>query len=1589
MNKEISNFKDLLKVSLKQSKKGFNELFDSIPDSIFERIYRRNFNSNIILAEQILTNRLSEIDISDLEEEIAGIEGYAESIKYISDAIVNKEPILFATDVDNDGSLGQANLNIFNDTVGGLSDNLYIEYTKTYPTNSIRGFNLELVDEWVETENIDVSNRFTMITVDNGINSIVEQKRIEEKYPNSVIIITDHHVPNEGIECIRTDQTQIVNPKYRKGSDITGYFKEKNISGACLIGNICLSVIDNLKNKSILGLYVSDEKIRENKEQIVTLCTASNMLDYVDTDIRLKPLKEYEITKYSSTGVLLNSSNSLVNIVERNSDLSFLKDTGVNYKLVEDIISAVKEQNIYSKKLINLYYKTVAKDYEATGGDQFFSDLLQSIGNSDYEHIDDKLTKNYISLMRPIVFNLSADNGKDAYQTNILNEMIEVYKGLKRKERAIMDELRENMDKIVNIHSEDNITVVTPKSKEILSVFNRKFMSKAFNFENKGFLMFADTDNPEIFSGSMRSKYKLKDILKNKAEIEVSLKIRIEYIGHEVAAGFFVHFEKGEENQKEKLGLFFKWLNKTYIEAAKYDEDTNLEYLSVDFESLKHIDSISQKIRANVGSVQSIPVLFKLKPNMYITDKVTASDVSIYNLAKDKKFGYMPIPLSYKDQAIILPVESIKAAKESNFSVYMDIGYMDAGAFMSNGIKKGISPDNIKEVKINNKHRRALEEFYRDHYIKKDDVTSSDNYSVDVTNKMLLDIPYFSGSKGVAEFREVEALIVNLLAQSSSDYYSICDVEATGLGKSPKLTNIGFLNLKIDTNSGRKISIKEFNSGLYSSLNGREFYLTRDERKSISEINKDQFLSLSKENIDKVIIRDNKRFICSFLNNDKRVFNKSIWGDKVTFNRELNGNSIALLVKNKDTRQTPALESLTNIDNKMLNKYGIPANVVDKILIEKFDNKKIIFVTHNGISYDGNVIKSNLPKFSDRYHGSLQLDSTLFSKSYGLAYADNTVVKINIPQLKNKFFYSDEFAEVSLKTFLESYSSHKVYPDFSGKFSIKKDGEKLYLIDKEKKDSTILDLTRSELLEQISKATLLSVAEEMNWPVPKDAKENIFVSLSTIPINYRKYGIEKMSEYMMVLKSMTDDMPELVLPKIRSDVPSELAVDIKQFTANFDFSKTINKNIGSYVRALSFDDSDPELVLDNYDYFSDYGRALVKLNEVRYERYRDLWIAQSLIERYDFNSGELNDFAVKVLSEDTHFPEEKIVKIYNIVKKYKDDNNLDEIFVEEKHNNIVHALTNDDIANDLGYGDVMLEGLLTLSLNNIKNKSNYNLHDERPRGIVLNALVESTKLSLRSELLDNAYNSLSARQGRSYKRRGRSKFIDKNAFPEVVKFKLPEDILPSGSLIYTSVSHEAMTKVDMNELNSDLNDLIVYKVMHSTLAKNKKVEVNTRLKIGEILKANDEKMINLEDKFVENFGVINFSRCQQELKKVADHLFDIANGAAPPNLSRYKLEYLDDDDFIKLKGFLDSLRGMTEIFNEGGSANFNMAEVFLEDVKQKEFQCNSELFGFILDSYKQKPEKFMITKCEDLVRTFLKEEISQYYDHSIKRNIKK
>lgn len=329
-----------------------------------------------------------------------------------------------------------------------------------------------------------------IITADNGINSRDEQKKIQEKFPNAKLIVTDHHNPDPGLVVIEDVNTLIFNPKHNP----TEFYKKFNISGAATLAVLLRRVLEKRLSQEEIGAN------KRNIDNIRTLSRVANLLDYVDTDPMDKPEKDYVVTKFLQLQGLMNVNNSLNKIIMGGLPRAFIAELkkiipDLNDEVMKEEARNIQTQNIVAKILLKMHLES--KDNLKLTGDDFAPEFLRELNDQKTYQEANHVNKNYIEQLRPVIFNLSVDDEKTAFSECVGNAMVSCYESIRESEKTMSFELRKG--KAIRRSALANSSIGYADSK-VLQTFNRKFMGKVYNDENPGFTAMLDSVGKEKVS---------------------------------------------------------------------------------------------------------------------------------------------------------------------------------------------------------------------------------------------------------------------------------------------------------------------------------------------------------------------------------------------------------------------------------------------------------------------------------------------------------------------------------------------------------------------------------------------------------------------------------------------------------------------------------------------------------------------------------------------------------------------------------------------------------------------------------------------------------------------------------------------------------------------------------------------------------------------------------------------------------------------------------------------------------------------------------------------------------------------------------
>ncbi len=1397
------------------------ELFDQIPDSLFDGIFKYNFNGDLSLAEKILFSQFKEIDRSDLDLNISKIKNYKGSISRIKDYMDTQKPIVVFTDNDNDGSLAQAVLLEFKRLLPEQTKNVHIVYCQTVNGNTTRGFTVDLLEKWAEENDISNTEDFLMMTADNGINSLAEQQKIEERFPNIKLVITDHHLPEKGLSVQDTEKTFVFNPKFKT----TKGFKNKNISGAHTLGVLLEPIVKELAPKAEL-------------RNLRNLFYVSNMLDWVQTDIRHKPVEEYLIEQFQEIGPLLNINSSIAKIITSKEpdvllEKIFDKLPEIDREKISTEITNMRLENVTAAKLLYVKAKIdqemkekrdfytqpsnnnnvddeeydselqtenleeeLNKEFSAShfsnyqdfithkvtadfDQDKFLKDYMDIIiSDEKFSHFNE----NYIEQLRPYIYHYTAIGNKSEYEVHLLDAMKEVFHRLKRYERNIIEEFRKHdiLDKI----KLENVTFMSPKFSEMNALFTRRFMGRVFNEENRGFIAFFDGGNKSKIMGSCRTLVDLPEILASKKGLPEHLELTFQ--GHHRAAGFYIERKDGNDITRTDIMSVAAFLQQK-VEVALDNQEERHKYVIVDPTNMGIIDKINTACKSHVGNMLTIKPLLKVDRSTYFTNNKTQEIVSIGELLDSKKYGFTPFDLNFHGDVVIVATELLRQLSEKNYKDYLSLNTMSSGAFIAGGVvdaSKLKASDKVVLNSVAKDNQKLMGQFYKENFIDKG------QFHLDITREQMFNALIFQNNKKFCEkeFAEVESFVISLIDKYSEGdpnfKYVVFDTEANGLGKAPKIFNYGALEFVIDQDSGTKIPMNDF---------------------------------IQKYKSEEMDRPDNFKF----------DFENGV----VIVNRRIKAQLFSLLIKDNDFKLTLAIQALTGISQTMLNKYGMLTGDADILIADRYKDTKCIFQAHNS-NYDTGVIAANLPRVKEVIDNNLLCDSARPAKAHRLAYQDMTLNSLCKEAYdKGAFFFDDILSDYSVSHKLKSNQENFQFPDVRSDFLLKVKGQEVFLIDLRKNIEQLLPYSRSSLIENLDAFKRALPENRVKYSVVALAKQE----------SIRSCILHNLKESIVYIDT-PDVLKEKTITKKTKDGDVTLSLNydltiaeklFKEFCQHYHFDTTLTNNFINFKEAVISDfkagsffskekRSEEEVYLiapeerplseeekkqleeaaknakkekkskkgeekveaTFTEIFLKAAEEFLMANKKLHLEFSSMWEYRKVLDLFDpkTDASGITEYEMKGLIYNTGLEKERIVNIVNQVHNYKTDYKLDKFYPDELHNNIDTD------------GDAFLEGLLFIQrlVRSQYNPYNKDQHLQNAINIYSDALETTTVKSLINQHLINEVawskiNSFSNKQASTYTRSDRQgKFVIspvvRNAFhPQRAEFKLKS--LPEGSYV--------------------------------------------------------------------------------------------------------------------------------------------------------------------------------------------------------------
>lgn len=960
------------------------------------------------------------------------------------------------------------------------------------------------------------------------------------------------------------------------------------------------------------------------------------------------------------------------------------------------------------------------------------------------------------------------------------------------------------------------------------------------------------------------------------------------YQGHTVAAGFFIKKVTKDVNEKTIIALnneMSKVVEKIKIRDAKKSNN----HVLVNFDGVDLINKINAKLKSNLPNAKAIEPLIKLNKDSFVTDNETTKQVQIGKLVENKRYGYKPVAINFAGDAMILPVEMIKHVANNNYQDYIQLGYMDEGAFIGKGIKTkdSIAPEKITEIFVDENYRRDLENYYKENFKKEK------NYSVDISEDILKEIPYFKNNKYAdIEYKRFKNMVISILDESNAEILAITDTEGTGLGQAPKLINLGVMDLSIDTDGSTTVDIDIFEKNAYKNFKGVEYLINNDQKEMLEEISSSDYDALSFKEKMKVL-KDNDGKVYKIISNIEKleIENKKIENNKVIINRKIKASMAAVMINNSDVKLTQEIITLTGIDNKFVKNVGIKANEADQVWIDRYKGKNVIFQAHN-LPYDNGILKANLNETTKMIRNSLVSDSALYSRKMKLAYDKIMIAKVkNVPEIKTMEFYDSEYSDISFSRFLND-ENFKRMPDRTGRYVIKK------------------EIKNNELIFLII-----------------DKKENKEFELEGVTVDYIKDGLERDEmnlqsiKYSVQMLSLHEAIRNMLLSKIDLDkdvkkieIPENLKGKedmMNFFMEEYHFDETLNENVENFITALIMlrDEKEIEFLKekDAKENILNFGESFLLENKEIVSKFQEAWIYKKILEEYEPSSKNTSEEIIKQLSYKTDLPEYKIKNVLEDAYEYKKKYNIDHVVVHECHNNIIY--------NKDGYGDVVLEGVLTIKRLVDTTYNSYTNQTIDPTSCFLNNILETKEKALNAEIGDVALDAYSRKQSQSYTRKEKTDKISEMLNPQRLRFKLGNNILPQGSFIEIERAKKYLSKKNIKELEKKIKFIVVNEIVKSSII----VDSSKTFAISEecadvllnMIKENEPKIKKYKKEIRELLGGnVIFQRKKDHIKDI-NHIITKIHEDHKASLSELKKDVmLNEIDLIEIETFNEEYQKM-------------------------------------------------------------------------------
>jgi len=1431
-------------------------VFETIPDAAFAPSWRVNFNENMALARRVFENdyeAIEQIDRARLWQEKQKIDGVQRAVAVLDEALASGHPVVFMTDFDNDGSISQAVINAYRAALPReWANRIKVVYARQ--VNDVRGFSHQLVSDLARKNQWASDAPILFVTADNGVNNQDEWRAIASDFPNSRLIVTDHHPPEDGV-IVSDPRTVVVNPSIRP----TPYFQDHNISGADTIATVLrahlqeMVVIDDraLANQTMpRGRDVVDAGVlRRTMSRIADLGRMGNLMDYVGSDLVDKPIEEHRYAVAMRLQPLLNTINAVGNLVAQ--PLSTSQRDRLRADMAPERAEVVLHEadvlvdlNRLATRLLAFHGAHAAAAAVWSAAD--FSEHLTEAIMAPVGRLPDATNTNAIEQLRPLILDFST-RPTNTYEGAMLSTMLDLYAEVRRASRTMMEAARQ--ESLLDAYDAPAAAIVVARPGAA-SLFTRRFLNLAYNQENRGVLVVAHMRAPDHIVGSVRSLPNIHQIAADASEL-VKMNLSISVHGHAHAAGFHIRTRDGSPLTPAQLQGLSAWLGRKAAALRAPAVDATPGLIETDLATLPLFNRIQVALRGHLSNMRGIRLAVRLPEGppdqVWVTDQETTAQVQMAQVVEERRHGYVAVATDFNGGAVIFPTESLRVALASSPPALIEVTPGLEGANIGTGVLLDEKPQ--ARVVMGHGERERLTEWAQ---------TSRAAGPTLLSREQLAAIPYFSQNRfGEKEFNEWEAAVLGQMDEVATDDMCVLDVEATGLGKAPKCFNLGVLRLEADPESGEIMDAAEFAAAHYRDGRGRSWLLDSKQRARLRPLGRsmkadpsDVLINVDTDGMDFETPLRRPTGTLRRLDNVKRLPD-----NRVIVNRRVRGEGLSMLVKEKDMAITPEFERLTGVSNRMLHDAGVSAVTVDNRMVQWLGSRRNrdgqpmrhLFVAHN-LPYDRGVVAANFPNLDRLMVRSMLGDTAKIARLDALAYDATPMGALRHDSLHREsiLFCDSPDAPVSVDAFIARAIAGKSarLPDDSGRWMLwfKPESGGVMLVNLETHATTDLGIAPEGLRECVVRAER--------------------------PGNRIRYSVERLSLRAQVRNILLWQEQPITHVDLK---PNEQRAEglLRYFQDQYHWDRAIKDNVDAFWNAMRSDRV--RRLLEGID-LKDLAARLVATNRALQGRFHSAWMFERVLLAYDppdslkFGADVLNH-----LVEQTHLPRRIIKDILHTTVVFKRAHGIQHALVHEQHNNLRFQSKDGQ-----GLADVVYEAVLPtmLALDRFRNPFDNSVDATVSRLVATNIRRAMVQDVLAREYANQvAFNAYSMDQFRTYDRRGKTDRVkrlqeDAVAPGREMKLSLPHDVLMPGQSVYV-VPTRTLSDDEVADSVDRLAEIIANEQVGTSLANP---ESDAAASLWAIVEANRQALVEHRAILMERFSSVTVERRDATLKRWADWL---------------------------------------------------------------------------------------------------------------------